>query len=295
MQLFVREYSRHTASMLVVVSASVWGVLWVPMRAVEAMGFPALWVQFLFMVMPALVLAIFVGRRTLAARNQWLVYAAAGFFMASAFTFYGLGLMVASVSKTTVLYYLTPVWSTILGRLFLGERAGAGRWIAIALALCGCSLVMEFNPLQASFEAVDLLGLLSGVFWGAGAVILRRYPDADFKNITFVQYVIGSILAAMAAVFLNLSFPSFDALIQAIPITFLFSAVLFLPSVLLIFRVSQYLSPGLVGILMLSEALIAVITSMLFIGEVLNFAQWAGVIIILAAGITVGLAKPSTS
>jgi drug/metabolite transporter (DMT)-like permease len=55
------------------------------------------------------------------------------------------------------------------------------------------------------------------------------------------------------------------------------------------------LSPGLVGILMLSEALIAVITSMLFIGEVLNFAQWAGVIIILAAGITVGLAKPSTS
>ncbi|NCF49494.1 MAG: EamA family transporter, partial [Bacteroidetes bacterium] len=214
---------------------------------------------------------------------------------ASAFTFYGLGLMVASVSKTTVLYYLTPVWSTILGRLFLGERAGAGRWIAIALALCGCSLVMEFNPLQASFEAVDLLGLLSGVFWGAGAVILRRYPDADFKNITFVQYVIGSILAAMAAVFLNLSFPPFDALIQAIPITFLFSAVLFLPSVLLIFRVSQYLSPGLVGILMLSEALIAVITSMLFIGEVLNFAQWAGVIIILAAGITVGLAKPSTS
>ncbi len=295
MQLFVREYSRHTASMLVVVSASVWGVLWVPMRAVEAMGFPALWVQFLFMVMPALVLAVFVGRRTLAARNQWLVYAAAGFFMASAFTFYGLGLMVASVSKTTVLYYLTPVWSTILGRLFLGERAGAGRWIAIALALCGCSLVMEFNPLQASFEAVDLLGLLSGVFWGAGAVILRRYPDADFKNITFVQYVIGSILAAMAAVFLNLSFPPFDALIQAIPITFLFSAVLFLPSVLLIFRVSQYLSPGLVGILMLSEALIAVITSMLFIGEVLNFAQWAGVIIILAAGITVGLAKPSTS
>ncbi|NCF48704.1 MAG: EamA family transporter, partial [Bacteroidetes bacterium] len=125
MQLFVREYSRHTASMLVVVSASVWGVLWVPMRAVEAMGFPALWVQFLFMVMPALVLAVFVGRRTLAARNQWLVYAAAGFFMASAFTVYGLGWMVASVSKATVLYYLTPVWSTILGRLFLGERAGA--------------------------------------------------------------------------------------------------------------------------------------------------------------------------
>ena len=64
----------------------------------------------------------------------------------TAFTLYSLGLLLASVSKTTTLFYLTPIWSTLMGSVFLGERAGLRRWGAIGLALVGCCFVMQVNP-----------------------------------------------------------------------------------------------------------------------------------------------------
>ena len=55
----------------------------------------------------------------------------------------------------------------------------------------------------------------------------------------------------------------------------------------MIIRIMQYMSPGRVGILMLSEALVAVISAMFFLGELLSFDQWIGVFVILSAGVVV--------
>ena len=65
--------------------------------------------------------------------------------------------------------------------------------------------------------------------------------------------------------------------------------MVFLPSVLLIFRITQYVSPGLVGILMLSEVLVAALSSWLFLQEALTLSQWADVRTILGTGVFVGL------
>jgi len=77
--------------------------------------------------------------------------------------------------------------------------------------------------------------------------------------------------------------------IQATPPAFIASAVVFLPSALLIFRIMQYVSPGLVGILMLSEALVAAVSAAFWLGETLSLTQWLGVGVILATGVLVGL------
>jgi drug/metabolite transporter (DMT)-like permease len=55
----------------------------------------------------------------------------------------------------------------------------------------------------------------------------------------------------------------------------------------------QYVSPGLVGILMLSEVLVAALSSWLFLGEALTVWQWAGVVAILGTGVFVGLTEKS--
>ena len=44
--------------------------------------------------------------------------------MGIGFVLYGLGLMIASVTKTTVLFYLTPVWATLFAYVALSERVG---------------------------------------------------------------------------------------------------------------------------------------------------------------------------
>ena len=206
-QFLATQHSQRTASIMVFVASSLWGLLWVPMRLTESMGVAPLWVQFWFTTMPALFLACLCLRSTISERQNWSIYLLSGMCIGVGYTLYAVGLLVGSVSKTTVLFYLTPIWSTLLGMVFLGEQPGVRRWGAIALAILGCCLVMQINPLQMRFEPVDLLGLLSGVFWGMGTVVLRRYPDADYKNATFAQYLCGTLITGAAILILGVEAP----------------------------------------------------------------------------------------
>ena len=61
--------------------------------------------------------------------------------------------------------------------------------------------------------------------------------------------------------------------------------MVFMPSVLLTNRDIQYLSPTLVGILMLSKVLAAVISAMIPLGETLSIEQAIGIVVILVAGL----------
>ena len=127
--------------------------------------------------------------------------------------------------------------------------------------------------------------------WVLGSVVIRRFLNADFLHITFMQYSVGGLLAGTAAFVMGDAFPETHRLIVVLPVAFLASTVVFLPPVLLIFRIMQYVSPGLVGILMLSEVLVAALSSWLFLQQALTLSQWAGVLAILGTGVFVGLTE----
>ena len=289
LQILSRQHSQRTASIMVFAASSMWGLLWVPMRLTESMGVAPLWVQFWFTAMPALFLAGLYAPSLMRQRAFWPVYLISGMCIGMGYTLYAVGLLVGSVSKTTVLFYLTPIWSTLLGMVFLGESPGIRRWGAIAMATLGCCLVMRINPIEMQLEKVDLLGLLSGVFWGMGTVALRRYPEADYKNATMAQYVCGTLITGAAILILGTDTPELAANGKAALMGAVFGILVFMSTFMMIIRIMQYMSPGRVGILMLSEALVAVISAMLFLGELLSFAQWIGVLVILSAGVIVAL------
>ena len=66
----------------------------------------------------------------IADRQHRLVSFIAGGLMGIGFVLYGLGLVAASVTKTTVLFYLTPVWATLFAYAALSESVGLERWLA---------------------------------------------------------------------------------------------------------------------------------------------------------------------
>ena len=291
--VFGRRYAHHHAMLIVFLASALWGVLWIPMRYTESFGLSGLWVVTMFHLLPAIAMCPFVIRAYIADRRHWFITGLAGGLMGIGFVLYGLGLVVASVTKTTVLFYLTPVWATLFAYILLSERFGFGRWLAIIGGITGCLLVMRVNPFAFGYDNADLLGLMSGMAWAAGSVVIRRYPKADFLHITLMQYLVGGLLAGGAAMFMGDAIPAFNHVVAALPVAFLASAVVFLPSVLLIFRIMQYLSPGLVGILMLSEVLVAALSSWLFLHETLTPWQWGGVVAILGTGVFVGLTETS--
>jgi len=291
--IFGRRYAHRHAMLIVFLASALWGALWIPMRYTESFGLSGLWVVTMFHLLPAIAMSPFVIPAYIADPRHWFITGLAGGLMGIGFVLYGLGLVMASVTKTTVLFYLTPVWATLFAYIFLSELCGFGRWLAIIGGITGCLLVMRVNPFAFVYDNADLLGLMSGVAWAAGSVVIRRYPSADFLHITFMQYLIGGLSAGGAALFMGDAIPALNHVVAAFPIAFLASAVVFLPSVLLIFRIMQYLSPGLVGILMLSEVLVAALSSWLFLHEILTLWQWVGVVAILATGVFVGLTETS--
>lgn len=288
LSLFTREYEQRHALLIIFLASSFWGVLWVPMRHIEAMGLSGLWVVVLFHFLPALAMLPLIVRTAPSSRRDWGRAAVAGALMGAGFALYALGLVVASVTKTVILFYMTPIWSTVIAYFVLRERAGWGRWLAIAAALVGCALVTGVNRDELRFDPADLLGLLSGLFWALGSVMIRRYDGLNFVHVSFLQYLTGGIMALLAALYLDNPLPQLNAFLQAIPPAFLASVVVFLPSVLLIFRIMQYVSPGLVGILMLSEALVAAVSAAFWLGETLSSTQWIGVGAILTTGVFIG-------
>ena len=288
LSLFTREYEQRHALVIIFLASSFWGVLWVPMRHIEAMGLSGLWVVVLFHFLPALAMLPLIVRTAPSSRHDWGRAALAGALMGAGFALYALGLVVASVTKTVILFYMTPIWSTVIAYFVLRERAGWGRWLAIAAALVGCALVTGVNRDELRFDPADLLGLLSGLFWALGSVMIRRHDGLNFVTVSFLQYLFGGIMALLAALYLGDPIPQLNALLQSIPPAFLASVVVFLPSVLLIFRIMQYVSPGLVGILMLSEALVAAVSAAFWLGETLSSTQWIGVGAILTTGVFIG-------
>jgi drug/metabolite transporter (DMT)-like permease len=288
LSLFTREYEQRHALLIIFLASSFWGVLWVPMRHIEAMGLSGLWVVVLFHFLPALAMLPLIVRTAPSSRRNWGRAAVAVALMGAGFALYALGLVVASVTKTVILFYMTPIWSTVIAYFVLRERAGWGRWLAIAAALVGCALVTGVNRDELRFDPADLLGLLSGLFWALGSVMIRRYDGLNFVTVSFLQYLSGGIMALLAALYLGDPLPQLNAFLQAIPPAFLASVVVFLPSVLLIFRIMQYVSPGLVGILMLSEALVAAVSAAFWLGETLSSTQWIGVGAILTTGVIIG-------
>ena len=298
LSLFTREYEQRHALLIIFLASSFWGVLWVPMRHIEAMGLSGLWVVVLFHFLPALAILPLIVKTASSSRRDWGRAAVAGALMGAGFALYALGLVVASVTKTVILFYMTPIWSTVIAYFVLRERAGWGRWLAIAAALVGCALVTGVSRDELRFDPADLLGLLSGLFWALGSVVIRRYDGLNFVTVSFLQYLSGGIMALLAALYLGDPIPQLNAFLQAIPPAFLASVVVFLPSVLLIFRIMQYVSPGLVGILMLSEALVAAVSAAFWLGETLSSTQWIGVGVILTTGVFIGFyegkpAKPA--
>jgi len=286
--LFTREYEQRHALLIIFLASSFWGVLWVPMRHIEAMGLSGLWVVVLFHFLPAFAMLPLIVRTAPSSGSDWGRAAVAGALMGAGFALYALGLVVASVTKTVILFYMTPIWSTVIAYFVLRERAGWGRWLAIAAALVGCALVTGVSRDELRFDPGDLLGLLSGLFWALGSVMIRRYDGLNFVHVSFLQYLFGGIMALLAALYLGDPIPQLNAFLQAISPAFLASVVVFLPSVLLIFRIMQYVSPGLVGILMLSEALVAAVSAAFWLGETLSSTQWIGVSAILTTGVFIG-------
>jgi len=78
--------------------------------------------------------------------------------------------------------------------------------------------------------------------------------------------------------------PTLDALLPMLSMSVLISVLVILPSVWVIFWAQKFLFPGRVGLLMMSEVLVAVLTASIFLPEeAMSLMAWCGALLIVTA------------
>ena len=287
MQLIFK--SDKILSLIIVVSSCAWGLYWLPLRSIEQSGIVGSWSIVLVNACPLIILVplIFFNLDKFKKYPKPILFA--GIMIGAAFTFYANGLVQTSVIRATLLFYLSPIWSTIIGIIWLNERLTIARVISIIVALIGLILLLyDFrNQETAMLNFGDFSSILSGLFWALGASILKKWSKLPIIPLTAIVYFSTTSLSILLAIIVyKAPIPSLTLIGQNFSTAFIWSVIVLLPSFCIIFRISQILFPGRVGILMMSEVAVAVISAKILLPEEqMVILQWIGASAILLAGV----------
>jgi drug/metabolite transporter (DMT)-like permease len=278
---------QRRASMALVLGASVWGLYWLPLREMNRQGLDGTWGVVFFNFCPLLVLLplLLWKRVDLWTRPGPAIFI--GVMTGVGMGIYSTAMVIAPVIRVTMEFYLTAVWSTIIGVVWLSEKLDLRRVATVVAGLFGLFLLIAGAPdtTQSAFGFGDVLALASGVLWAFGAAGMKRWPAENLLATSFHQFLFAVLSGAVLAHFLFPgTTPSTAQLIDVLPIAFVGSTMFLLPSIMAIFWACRVLFPGRAAILMMSEALVATITATLLLPEeTMTLMQWIGGAIVLLA------------
>ena len=269
----------------IAISGALWGLYWIPIRYLETQGVGVVWATLgLF----ATALAIFVPilvRHPPARAVFTPRMLATGALTGGSFVLYTVSIVLTEVVTAILLFYLSPVWATALGRLLLGERLTGSRLLALGLGLGGLWVVLGGEsgvPLPRN--AGDWCALTAGVTWALGT--LRVHQDAVVSPVahTASLFVGGAVVIGVISLLPVVVGPAPDITAPTSAVV-LMLAVLSVVSAGGILWGARLISPGRAGLLLMMEVITGLASAALLAGEPFGVIQVAGSTLIVAAAL----------
>jgi drug/metabolite transporter (DMT)-like permease len=285
--------SHLSSDFAILASAVLWGTLWIPLRQIHDAGLSREWATAGSFLLPLLVLAPLALRRwRRIAASRWEL-ARVGFWLALAIALYAEGVVRGPVARVVLLFYLTPVWSTLLARWQLGEPITGRRVATILLGLGGMLVLFGAEAgIPMPRAAAEWMGLAAGVAWAASMVHVNRTASHPPFDRVLAQFVfLGPLFLLVTLIPGGAGTASFqvDALVAAAPRVLVLALIWMLPVVWLTIFGASRLEPGRVAILLMLEILVTLATAALLTDEPFGRRELGGAALILAAsGVELG-------
>lgn len=276
------------ASLIVIWFGVLWGFYWLPVRQIDALGLTGPWGT-VAVVLVAVVVLIpwgWRGRHALLASHPMALMSIV--LGGCSLLFYSVGLLYGRVAIIVILFYLTPVWSTLIGRYLMGWPITRARVAALLLGIAGLVLMLGADgevPVPRGLG--EWLGLASGFLWAIASIGIKVKATAGPGESTFV-FAVGALLGGLVLAPSLEPIPDFQNLIDASAVAFwvIVTGVLWWAgSIVGLMWATTKLEPARVGILLMSEVLISVASAALIIGEFLSLPELIGGTLVLVAGI----------
>ena len=280
-------HSRRAAYVALVVLTLVWGNNWIVMKLALTHADPVVYNVERTLVAIVTLLAVLAWLRRPFLPQSWLAVIVTGFFQVTInFGSTTMALSSGGVGRTSVLVFTMPFWTILLAWPVLNERLRGLQWLAVGLACAGLVLVVEPWNWQGELRP-KLWATLSGFGWAAGTVATKYFQRKyRMDMLTFItwQMVLG-ILPLLPLPFL-LSLPPSRWDVEYALCVFYTAVVSTAMGFVLWIAVLRWLSAGTASLNMLAIPVIAITTSILFVGERLTRVEWTG-IACLGAGLVI--------
>lgn len=265
-------------------SSTLWGLVWIPLKALEARGMQGL----LLIALCYSAMAIVIS--PLAWRHRDYVFThplpLLGIFLVGgvANICFSLAMIYGEVVRVMVLFYLLPVWGALGGKFILGERTNIWRWLGVALAIMGAFILLGgFDILAMPPSWLDLLALLAGIFFAITIMLFRAVKTLPV-SVKLNSLFLGGALISAVALLVGAGgekgeFPS---------LTIILWTLLYALTWLLLANIgSQWamtqLPAGRTSILMVMELVAAVLSAIWIGGEILTPQVVIGGLLIVSA------------
>jgi len=276
------------ASAIVLGTGVLWGFYWLPVRALAEMGLSGAWGTVVITVVAAIVLSPFaIMRRQQFARSNRIALASIA-LGGAAFALYSIGFVYGRVAIIILLYFLTPVWSTLIGCYVMGWHTPRLRILAIAVGLVGLATMLGADgEMPVPRGAGEWMALIAGVLWSIATTGIRAKSGMEPAAAAFIFALGATVAALILAPFLE-PWPAgiFTANLGGmVGLAFATGGLWWGLSIVSLMWATVRLEPARVGILLMTEVLVGAISAAILANEYLDRLEILGGALVLCAGI----------
>ncbi len=284
-----RKFSVVKPEIVVALSAAIWGLFWLPLRAFESMGMDPAWVTVGQFIIPLICLLPFAWVRLWRRQATGTEQIITGFLIGGALALYCESLLLTDVVRALILFYVMPAWGTLVEIGFMGRRFTLWRGLSLLLSMAGLLVLLRVGAdLDVSLNTGDVMALLSGMIYAVGAMRVRQAQAVSVFEQVFAFFLYGGIFA-FALTFLPIPgfgvLPSLSVIQQVVPWMILVSVVFIIPVSWGLFWGNRSVDPGRLGILLQLEAVVGIGSAAIIIDEPFGWREATGALMVLAAGL----------
>ena len=278
------------------ISAGAWGIYWLPQRILEEGGLTGGWGTIAQMIIGVLILSPISVWRKIKGKTSGLELPVTGTLIGGGFICYALSFLLTDVVRALILFYMTPLWTTIFEIMFLKKRPGVERMITLALALGGLWIVFSKQTILPLPEnSGDWLALAGGALFAGGMIRLEIIKTDGVFPLIFSFFFYGTIFNIIAGYLLADylgPMPVIEAFISMASFLIIISVFYFIPTGIVILWSPSKLGAGLCSILFLSEIIVGVISSGILTDEPFGWREIVGSSMIVIGGILAVILTP---
>lgn len=284
----------------ILLGASLWGVIWYPLRLLEAGGLGGVWLT-LTLYATALIASLPVTWRALPefARRPALLLI---LMLAAGWTNIAFveAVLRGNILRVLLLFYLSPLWTVLLGRAVLREILSRAAVTSLLLAMSGTVIMLWDREIGLPWprDTADWLALSAGFAFALSNVLVRKLEEISIAAKSVGVWG-GVVLVACAVIpLLGLEAPRIEHAVFAGAVALGLFGILFM-TVLVQYGVS-HLPVHRSAVLSLIELVAGAVSQQLLTNEHVSAREWAGGALILAgawltARASVEVVRPRTT